>query len=90
MTDQPRNIVILCDGTEVGPEHLKLGGAPTGPTLADVLDLSGPLAEVARRAADAAEDEAIRLALQDTRGDRAAAAARLGVSLSTLNRRLRA
>ena len=55
-----------------------------GPSLADVLDLSGPLAEVGKRAAARAEEEAIQLALRKTGGDRAAAAERLGVSASTL------
>ncbi len=82
--------VILCDGLEVRPDHLRLAGANEGgPTLADVLDLSGTLADVGRRAVTRAEDEAVQLALRETDGDRAAAAERLGVSLSTLNRRLR-
>ena len=81
---------ILCDGREIGPEHLRLAdGETSGPTLADVLDLSGPLAEVSRRAAARAEEEAIARALAATDGDRAAAAERLGVSVSTLRRRLR-
>ncbi len=83
--------VILCDGLEVRPEHLRLAAAePSGPTLADVLDFSGTLAEVGRRAMTLAEDEAVRRALREADGDRAAAAERLGISLSTLNRRLRA
>ena len=44
---------------------------------------------MAKRAALRAEEEAIALALRETAGDRAKAAARLGVSVSTLNRRLR-
>jgi DNA-binding NtrC family response regulator len=83
--------VILVDGVEVGPEHLRLSpAAEGGPALGDVLDLSGPLAEVSRRAAARAEEEAIRLALQQADGDRAAAAERLGISVSTLSRRLKA
>jgi DNA-binding NtrC family response regulator len=82
---------ILCDGGEIRPEHLRLGEhSESGPTLGDVMDLSGPLPEVARRAAALAEDEAIKRAMQECDGDRAAAAERLGVSLSTLSRRLRA
>ncbi len=54
-----------------------------------MLDLSGPLTEVAKRAALRAEEEAIALALRGAEGDRAKAAAHLGVSVSTLNRRLR-
>ncbi|HEY7513010.1 MAG TPA: sigma-54 dependent transcriptional regulator [Vicinamibacteria bacterium] len=81
---------ILCDGTAIEPAHLRLaedGGG--GPVLGDVIDLSGPLSEVTKRAAARAEEEAIALALRETEGNRAAAAARLGISLATLNRRLR-
>jgi DNA-binding NtrC family response regulator len=82
---------ILSDGVEIGPQHLRLSNeGGTVPTLADVLDLSGPLTEVVRRAGAAAEDEAIAAALRFTGGDRAAAAQRLGISPSTLARRLRA
>jgi len=81
---------ILTDGPVIGPEHLRLEPpVHEGPALGDVLDLSGPLAEVAKRAALRAEEEAIALALREAEGDRARAAARLGVSVSTLNRRLR-
>jgi DNA-binding NtrC family response regulator len=83
--------VILADGPEIAPEHLRLKPAPAGgPTLADVLDLTGSLAAVRERAATRAEEEAIRLALEETGSDRAAAASRLGISPSTLQRRLRA
>jgi DNA-binding NtrC family response regulator len=82
---------ILCDGGEIRPEHLRLSEhSEIGPTLGDIMDLSGPLPEVARRAATLAEDEAIKRAMQECDGDRGAAAERLGVSLSTLSRRLRA
>jgi DNA-binding NtrC family response regulator len=81
---------ILCDGTAIEPIHLRLSeDIGSGPALGDVIDLSGPLAEVTKRAAARAEEEAIALALRDTDGNRAAAAARLGISLATLNRRLR-
>ena len=81
---------ILCDGGTIEPAHLRLDPAlGVVPALADVLDLSGPLAEVVKRASARAEEEAIALALRETEGDRAAAASRLGISLSTLNRRLR-
>jgi len=83
--------VILSDGREVRPEHLRLVPADAaGPRLGDVMDLSGTLAEVTRRAADLAEEEAVRLALQEADGDRTIAAERLGISVSTLGRRLRA
>ncbi|MET0553898.1 MAG: sigma-54 dependent transcriptional regulator [Vicinamibacteria bacterium] len=81
---------ILADGLSIEPRHLRLTADPhAGRRLADVLDLSGPLAEVGKRASARAEDEAIRLALQDCAGDRGAAAARLGLSPAALNRRLR-
>ena len=82
--------VILCDGTTIEPAHLRLDPpVRSGPTLSDVLDLSGSLPEVTKRVVARAEDEAIALALRETDGDRAAAVERLGISLSTLNRRLR-
>jgi DNA-binding NtrC family response regulator len=81
---------ILADGNQIEPAHLRLtGDTGGGPRLADVIDLSGPLAEVGRRAATAAEDEAIRQALADCHDDRAAAAARLGITPAALARRLR-
>jgi DNA-binding NtrC family response regulator len=81
---------ILCDGTSIEPVHLRLTeDTGSGLALADVIDLSGPLAEVTRRASARAEEEAIALALREMDGNRAAAAARLGISLATLNRRLR-
>jgi DNA-binding NtrC family response regulator len=82
--------VILCDGAVLGPEHLRLEPLRRGPVLADVVDLSGTLADAVARAAARAEEEAIAIALREAAGDRAAAAARLGVSASTLGRRLRA
>jgi len=81
---------ILCDGEEIKPQHLRLVADERGPSLADVLDLRAPLSEVSEKAAALAEEEAIRLALADTQGDRTAAAERLGVSLSTLGRRIKA
>jgi transcriptional regulator with GAF, ATPase, and Fis domain len=82
---------ILCDGREIRPEHLRLGdGGSEGPRLGDVIDLTGTLAEVTKRAAARAEEEAIARALADAAGDRAAAAERLGISVSTLGRRLKA
>ena len=53
--------LILCDGSRIEPAHLRLEPpVRSGPTLADVVDLSGPLPEVARRVA----------ALRRGRGDR--------------------
>ena len=82
---------ILCDGVDIRPEHLRLGStADSGPTLADVMDLTGPLEEVTARAAARAEQEAIRLALRDAENDSTAAAERLGMSVPALRRRIKA
>jgi DNA-binding NtrC family response regulator len=81
---------ILCPGTLIEPEHLRIGATDSGgPRLGDVLDLTGPLADVVKRAAERAEEEAIAIAVSEAAGDRAAAAARLSISVATLNRRLR-
>jgi two-component system NtrC family response regulator len=81
---------ILVNGLVIEPEHLRLVPALAGgPTLQDVLDLTGSLGDVVKRATAMAEEEAIALALKDSGGDHARAAERLGVSLATLNRRLR-
>jgi transcriptional regulator with GAF, ATPase, and Fis domain len=81
---------ILSDSPVIEPAQLRLEPPMRGgPVLGDVLDLSGPLADVVKRAALRAEEEAIALAVREAGGDRAAAAASLGVSVSTLNRRLR-
>ena len=81
--------VILCDGNEVRPEHLRLGASGAGPSFADLIDLRRPLSEVTERAAALAEEEALRLALRECRDDRAAAAARLGITPAVLGRRLK-
>jgi DNA-binding NtrC family response regulator len=81
---------ILTDGLAVEPAHLRLESGPTGgPALGDVIDLSGPLNEVVRRAGERATEEAIALALRECEGDRSGAASRLGLSLASLNRRLK-
>jgi DNA-binding NtrC family response regulator len=82
--------VILCDASEIGPEHLRLGPSESGPSISDVIDLRRPLDAVTQEAAALAEGEAIRLALRECRQDRAAAAARLGISPAALSRRVNA
>ncbi len=54
------------------------------------MDLSGTLDEVRERAASLAEQAAVQKAMGEAEGDRAEAARRLGISVSTLNRRLKA
>jgi DNA-binding NtrC family response regulator len=82
--------VILCDGAEIGPEHLRVGSSEGGPSFSDLIDLRQPLAQVTERAATMAEEEAIRLALHECRDDRPGAAARLGISPVALSRRIKA
>jgi DNA-binding NtrC family response regulator len=81
--------VILCDGAEIRSQHLRLGPAEGGPSVSDLIDLRRPLEEVTERASAMAEVEAIRLALRECRDDRAAAAARLGISPAALSRRVK-
>ena len=59
------------------------------PDAVVTLDLSGSLDEVTKRAAARAEEEAIQQALKRAGGNRQEAAGLLGISLSTLNRRLK-
>jgi DNA-binding NtrC family response regulator len=82
--------VLLCTGASVEPEHLRIGsGTGNTPGLRDVFDLTGTLGDVVKRITEKAEEATIALALSEAGNDRNAAAARLGVSLATLNRRLR-
>jgi DNA-binding NtrC family response regulator len=82
---------ILSDGPTIQLEHLRLtAGDGRAPGLGDVVDLSGPLEEVTRRVSALAEAEAVRRAWAETGRDRAAAAARLGLSPASLGRKLKA
>jgi two-component system response regulator AtoC len=83
--------VILCDGDRIGVEHLQLSGLAAGvePTLSAIAAEGGSLAEVASRAAAAAERLRIRDALRQAGGDRRRAAELLQVSPRTLSSRLR-
>jgi DNA-binding NtrC family response regulator len=80
---------ILCDGSEIRTEHLRLDVPTAMPSLADVMDLSGPLSAVTRRAAELAEEAAVRRALSDANGDRSSAARALGIGVPALTRRLK-
>ncbi len=83
--------VLLCDGLEIGPEHLQLAPPGAGAaTLGDVLDLSGRLEDVVRRVAERAEREAIARPSRPAAGKRAEAAERLGLAPAALTRRLKA
>jgi two-component system response regulator AtoC len=82
---------ILCETGTIGPEHLQL--APVAdddePSLRALVSEGGTLAEVAARAAAAAERLRIRDALRQAGGDRARAAEALQISARTLAARLR-
>jgi len=83
--------MILCDGQEIGAEHLNLP-APRHETAmagAGQADLSLPLAEVASAAARAAERGHIERALLLAGGDRGRAAGILKVSTRTLSHKIR-
>jgi DNA-binding NtrC family response regulator len=79
--------VILCDGSRLSPEHLGLDFA--APRLPKGFDLTGSLADVARRASAIAEKEKILMVLEEAAGDRARAAEILKVSGKTLLHKMR-
>jgi DNA-binding NtrC family response regulator len=79
--------VILCDGSELRPEHFGLDGS--APRLPKGFDLTGSLADVGRRAAAIAEREKIEVALEEVKGDRTRAAELLEVSGKTLLHKMR-
>jgi len=88
--------VILCTGSEIGPELLGIGpslapgGRPTAEqTLGELVDLEGSLAEASGRAAALAERIKIGRALVESGGVRSRAAAALGVSQKTLLAKIR-
>ena len=72
---------ILADGTPIGPQHLGLGVPATPPASLPAIGQVLTLADAERRAIDAA--------LSATGGNKARAAALLGIARSTLNEKLR-
>jgi DNA-binding NtrC family response regulator len=77
--------IILARGAEIGEEEIILfAGRELRPALADVLDLSGTLAEAQARVAREVESAAISRALREAGGDMKAAAASLGITVKTL------
>jgi DNA-binding NtrC family response regulator len=81
---------ILCETGTIGPEHLQLAPVEDDdPSLRALVSQGGSLAEVAARAAAAAERLRIRDALRAAGGDRARAAEALQISARTLAARLR-
>ncbi len=81
--------VILADGNVVQEKDiLTQSGAPSG-SIADYLDLEGPLSEVRKRAADEAEKQAILKAWQNSAQNLDSAAMELGISVKTLTSKLK-
>jgi DNA-binding NtrC family response regulator len=81
--------VLLSDGDTIYPTHFNLPGPDLASTTAekgpwDVIDLSGPLAEVTRRVSAEAERRKIQQVLRETNGDRVRAAAVLEISPAAL------
>jgi DNA-binding NtrC family response regulator len=81
--------VILADGNVIQDKDvLTQSGAPSG-SIADYLNLEGPLSEVRKRAADEAEKQAILKAWENSAQDLERAASRLGISSKTLAAKLK-
>lgn len=82
--------VILCGGDMIEPQHLRLDPQAAGkPSLGDIIDLRGSLAEVRDRAADAAEAEVVGKALAAAEGSIEDAATALGLSANALRKRMK-
>ncbi len=85
--------VILCDGDQILACHLNLAVPQRipgeSPGVGSWVGLDGSLAEVAARAAALAEREKIRLALEETGGNKSRAAMLLQVSYKTLLSKLK-
>lgn len=81
--------VILADGNVIEEKNvLTQSGASSG-SIADYLNLDGPLSEVRKRAADEAEKQAILRAWQNCAEDLERAAMELGISSKTLAAKLK-
>jgi putative PEP-CTERM system response regulator len=85
--------VILCDDDTIQPRHLNLSfRTPAAPAAAnpwDQVDLSGTLADVARRATAEVERRKIEQAIKDAAGNKMRAADLLQVSYKTLTQKLK-
>jgi DNA-binding NtrC family response regulator len=87
--------VILAEGDTIQPRHLNLSfvqyaqpEAPPPDPWAD-FDFSGTLQDVARRGAAEVERRKIQLVLREVEGDKARAAARLGITYKSLLSKLK-
>ena len=79
--------VILCDGQLI--DNVITDSAVAKGSIADYLDLNGPLNEVRRRAGDEAEKLAISNAWKEHGGNIDKAADALGISPKTLSSKLK-
>ncbi|MDC7787682.1 sigma 54-interacting transcriptional regulator [Rhodoplanes sp. TEM] len=91
-----RNLVerasLLCDGGEIRPEHLaeevRRGSADAAPALDMALDMAGASAAAGPMRWDALQAQLLRDTVAAHRGTRGELAAKLGISVRTLYRRL--
>jgi DNA-binding NtrC family response regulator len=81
--------VILCDGQIIGENDVLTVSAAHAGSIADYLNLQGPLPDVRKRAADEAERHAILQAWKDHDENLDQAARALGVSSKTLASKLK-
>ena len=81
--------VILADGNVVQEKDILTQSGATSGSIADYLDLEGPLSEVRKRAADEAEKQAILKAWQNSAQNLDNAAMELGISSKTLAAKLK-
>jgi len=81
--------VILCDGQNIGENDVLTTPAAHAGSIADYLNLQGPLPDVRKRAADEAERHAILQAWKDHGENLDQAARALGVSGKTLASKLK-
>ena len=79
---------ILCDRNLIEPGDLRITATESGQDLSNALDLSGTLSDAVERATAAVERIKIAAAIQNN-PTRAAAADSLGISLRTLQTRIR-
>jgi DNA-binding NtrC family response regulator len=81
--------VILADGNNIHDKDVLAQSGATSGSIADYLNLDGPLSEVRKRAADEAEKQAILKAWQNSAEDLEKAATELGISSKTLAAKLK-
>ena len=80
---------ILADGNVVQEKDILTQSGASSGSIADYLNLEGPLSEVRKRAADEAEKQAILKAWQNSSQDVEIAATELGISSKTLAAKLK-